>query len=67
MAKINLAANQAAVILTADEGDIEVDIAYDGDEGLAGRICKALAMKLLGDEAFRDDILAMVADGSDDT
>lgn len=67
MAEITLAANQAAVILTADEGDIEVDIAYDGDEGLAGQICKALAMKLLGDEAFRDDILAMIADSSDFT
>lgn len=62
MAEITLAPNQAAVILTADEGDIEVDIAYDGEEGLAGQICKALAMKLIQDENFRDDVLSSIGE-----
>ncbi|MEN8257966.1 MAG: twitching motility protein [Thermodesulfobacteriota bacterium] len=57
MAEVTLADNQAAVILTASKGDIEVDIAYDGNEGLAGRICKAMAIKLIEDENFRDDLL----------
>lgn len=62
MAEITLAANQAAVILTASEGDIEVDIAYDGEEGLASQICKALAMKLIEDEGFREDLLSRIAE-----
>ena len=62
MAEITLAANQAAVILTASEGDIEVDIAYDGEEGLAGQICKALAIKLIEDEEFREDLLSRIAE-----
>ncbi len=65
MAEITLAANQAAVILTADEGDIEVDIAYDGEVGLAGEICKALAMKLIEDEDFRDDLLSRISECED--
>lgn len=65
MAEITLKANQAAVILTADEGDIEVDVAYDGEDGLAGQICKALAMKLLEDEEFRDELLSRIAENDE--
>ncbi len=64
MAEITLAENQAAVILTACEGDIEVDIAYDGAEGLAGQICKALALKLIEDEEFRDDLLSKISESA---
>lgn len=63
MSEITLEKNQAAVILTADEGDIEVDIAYDGDEGLSGQICKAIALKLINDENFRDELLGSISEG----
>ncbi len=66
MAAITLAENQAAVILTASEGDIEVDIAYDGEGGLAGQICKALAIKLIKDEDFREDLLSTIAEPDED-
>ncbi len=62
MAELTLEKNQAAVILTAFEGDIEVDIAFDQEEGLAGQICKALATKLIQDEAFREDLLGMITE-----
>ncbi len=61
MAEMTLNENQAAVILTASEGDIEVDIAYEGDENLAGHICKAIAMKLIEDDIFREDLLSSIA------
>ncbi len=61
MAEITLTENQAAVILTASEDDIEVDVAYDGEEGLAGQICKAMAIKLLEDEDFRHELLSRIA------
>lgn len=62
MAEMTLAENQAAVILTADEGDIEVDIAYEGDENLAGHICRAIAMRLIEDDNFRDELLSSIAE-----
>ena len=60
MHEITLKNNQAVVILTADEGDIEVDVAYDGEGGLSGQICKAIALKLINDENFRDELLASI-------
>lgn len=65
MAELTLEKNQAAVVLTADEGNIEVDIAFDHEEGLAGQICKALAMKLIQDEAFREDLLGMITESQE--
>ena len=53
--------NQSALILGASEdGEITVDIASPNVEGLSGRICIALAKKIMGDAEFQTELMNMV-------
>ncbi len=53
--------NQAALILEADEkGEISVSVTSPDMNGLAGLICQAIASKLMKDEKFQAEILAMM-------
>ena len=47
MNEITLQDNQAALILTANGEDIEVDISHEGHVSLAAGLCKVLALKLV--------------------
>jgi len=57
--------NQAAIILEAsDEGEISVNIEGSDEDGLAYALCRALAKKVLVDEAFQTELLDMIEDGA---
>ena len=54
--------NQAALILeTSDEGEISVEVAAADMDGLAGQLCQNIARKLIGDEAFQQELMEMIA------
>ncbi|MBC8318422.1 MAG: hypothetical protein H8E41_10995 [Desulfobulbaceae bacterium] len=57
MTEITLQDNQAALILTANGDDIEVDISHEGHVSLAAGLCEVLAIKLLESEEFRQELL----------
>ncbi|MDD3814290.1 MAG: twitching motility protein [Desulfocapsaceae bacterium] len=53
--------NQAALILEVDEdGGVSVNVASGDDNGPAGAICQAIAVKLMQDEAFQAEIMDML-------
>ena len=53
--------NQAALILEAGEnGEISVSVTSPDMNGLAGLICQAIATKLMQDEKFQAEILALM-------
>jgi hypothetical protein len=58
MTDITLQENQAALILTADGDDIEVDISHEGEVNFAAALCEIIALKLVEDEDFRQDLMA---------
>ena len=60
MTDITLKDNQAALILTADGNDIEVDISHEGDSGFAAALCEEIALKLVEDEDFRQDLMERI-------
>jgi hypothetical protein len=58
---MELKENQAALILEVDEeGGVSVNVASGDQDGPAGAICQALAVKLMQDEAFQEEIMAMI-------
>lgn len=53
--------NQSALILEVDEHDeITVNVASSDIDGLTASICTAIAEKLMGDEQFQEELMAMV-------
>ena len=66
MTEITLQDNQAALILTANGDDIEVDISHVGHVGLAAGLCEALAVKLVEDENFRQELLIKLQENIED-
>ena len=53
--------NQSALILETDEhGEISIEIASRDHEGLTALLCQAIAEKLLGDEEFQGELMAMI-------
>lgn len=65
MAEIKLNGNQAALILeVSEDGEIKVDIAVDESEteasAFAADLCQAIAMKLINDQNFQEEILASI-------
>jgi len=65
MTTFTLKPNQAALILaTSPEGDINVEVAYPEEsleeDGFAAAICEVIAQRLVDDEAFQEEILAMI-------
>ena len=57
MTEITLQDNQAALILTANGDDIEIDISHEGHVSLAAGLCEMIAMKLIEDDHFRQELL----------
>lgn len=71
MTIITLKPNQAALILeTSPEGDINVEVAYPEEsleeDGFASAICEVLAYRLVEDEKFQEEILAMIDEELED-
>jgi hypothetical protein len=57
---MNLQPNQSALFLTADdEGEVTVDVVSSDMNGLTGGICRAIAIKLMNDENFQAELVAM--------
>ncbi len=53
--------NQAALILEADEnGEITVNVSSPDQNGLAGALCHALAIKLTQDSDFQAELISMI-------
>jgi hypothetical protein len=58
---VELKDSQAALILeTSDEGEISVEVAAADMDGLASQLCQHIARKLIGDEAFQQELMAML-------
>jgi hypothetical protein len=71
MTTITLEANQAAIIVkTSEDGTIDVEVAYaedsPEDDGFAAAICEVVASKLVDDEEFQEEIMALVEGDADD-
>lgn len=58
--------NQSALILEEDEnGEISVNVATGDTECLTAQICQAIAMKLMSDEQFQNELMDML-DGEEE-
>jgi hypothetical protein len=63
---ITLQANQAALVLTIDdEGEVSVDVGSPDTKGLSSAICEAIAIKLVNDEEFQEELMDML-DGEEE-
>ncbi len=63
---ITLQANQAALILTIDdEGEVSVDVGSSDNNGLPSAICEAIAMKLINEEEFQEELMDMLGGEED--
>ena len=52
---------QAALILEADDnGEISVDVSSIDPNGLAGALCHAIALKLMNDVQFQNELMEML-------
>lgn len=60
MKEVQLEDHQAALILTGTEDSIQVDMAYEGQVGLAAGLCEVIARKLIEDVDFRETLLEQV-------
>ena len=57
--------NQSALILKIDDhGEISIEVASSDHEGLTALLCQAIAEKLMGDEGFQEELMAMIYDES---
>ena len=55
--------NQSAIILDASEdGQITVDIASPDMAGFTGKLCVAIAKKIMHDEKFQAELMDMMED-----
>jgi uncharacterized protein YwlG (UPF0340 family) len=53
--------NQSALVLDATEdGEINVEVASADIHSLSGAICQAIALKLMNDPVFQEEIMAML-------
>ena len=58
---MELKQNQSAIIIEAsEEGEISVDISSPDIDGLAGRICIAVAKKIIEDQKFQTELMSTV-------
>jgi len=62
---LELKDNQAALILeVSDQGEISVEVAVNqqesADRDIATAICQVIAMKLVNDEQFQNQIMAVL-------
>ncbi len=57
---MDLSENQAALILgIAENGEITVDVAGADLDGLPGILCQAVAVKILEDEEFQNELMQL--------
>ena len=57
--------NQSALLLEIDDqGEISVEVASNDHQGLTALLCKAIAEKLLDDEAFQEELMEKLDDES---
>jgi hypothetical protein len=64
---MDLKENHAALILDIDgNGEITVDVSSQDINGLAGKLCVAIAKKLLNDENFQAELMEMISENEDD-
>ncbi len=57
--------NQSAVILEASEdGEITVNVASSDIDGLSGKLCQAIAVKIMQDEKFQTELMEMVGENN---
>lgn len=55
--------NQSALILEIDDhGEISIEVASRDHEGLTALLCQAIAKKLIRDEEFQEELMAMIND-----
>jgi len=55
--------NQSALILEIDDhGEISIEVASRDHEGLTALLCQAIAKKLIRDEKFQEELMAMIND-----
>jgi hypothetical protein len=60
---MELSQNQSAIILEISEGgEVNVDVASSDIDGLTGKLCQAIAKKLMGDEDFQEELMEMISD-----
>ncbi|MBU1565078.1 MAG: twitching motility protein [Proteobacteria bacterium] len=60
---MELKMHQAALILDiGEDGSITVNVNAENMDGLAGKICIAMAKKLLNDEGFQAELMEGVGD-----
>jgi hypothetical protein len=53
--------NQSAILLEASEdGEISVNIASPDIDGLTGRLCVAVAKKIMEDANFQSELMGMI-------
>jgi hypothetical protein len=60
MTTITLKDQQAALILTGTSNSIQVEMAYEGQVGLAAGLCEVIARKLIEDPEFKELLLNQV-------
>jgi len=60
---IELNNNQAALILdVGEDGSITVNVNAEDMDGLAGKLCIAIAKKIINDEEFQAEFMGMMED-----
>lgn len=65
---MELQGNQAALILeVGEDGGVSVNVVAGDPDGAAGAICQAIAVKLMQDEAFQEEIMEMIEVEEEDT
>ncbi len=58
---MDLKSNQSAILLEASEdGEISVNIASPDIDGLTGRLCVAVAKKIMEDANFQAELMDMI-------
>lgn len=59
--------HQSALVLDIDDqGEISVEVASSDHEGLTSLLCRAIAEKLLEDEAFQEELMGKIYNDQDD-
>lgn len=65
--QMELKPNQSVLILEIDDdGEISIDVASGDHKGLTAAICSVIAEKLMGDEEFQEEIMALIEIEGDD-
>ncbi len=59
--------NQSALILeTGENGEITVEVASGDHNGITGALCKAMAIKLMQDVDFQEELMEMLDEDDGD-